>query len=80
MCELPSFNFKSGKREYKVNIKQLGKDDILVIEGIYGLMRRLPMHFLEVFISRYISAPRTNINIDEHNRIQLRTQADCCVV
>ena len=35
--ELPSFNFKTGKREYKGNFKQLGPDDILVIEGIHGL-------------------------------------------
>ena len=35
--ELPSFNFKTGKREYKGNKKRLGKDDILVIEGIHGL-------------------------------------------
>ena len=35
--ELPSFNFKTGKREYKGVYKQLGAGDILVIEGIHGL-------------------------------------------
>lgn len=35
--ELPSFNFRTGKREYKGHYKSLGKDDILVIEGIHGL-------------------------------------------
>ena len=35
--ELPTFNFKTGKREYKGNFLQLGADDILVIEGIHGL-------------------------------------------
>ena len=35
--ELPTFNFKIGKREYRGNYKQLGPDDILVIEGIHGL-------------------------------------------
>ena len=32
--ELPTFNFVTGKREYKGDYKQLGPDDILVIEGI----------------------------------------------
>ena len=35
--ELPSFNFKTGKREYRGKITTLGPDDILVIEGIHGL-------------------------------------------
>ena len=35
--ELPVFNFKTGQREYKGDFLQLGKDDVLVIEGIHGL-------------------------------------------
>ncbi len=35
--ELPSFNFKTGTREYRGNYKTLGPDDVLVIEGIHGL-------------------------------------------
>mgnify|MGYP000287339288 FL=1 len=35
--EIPSFNFKTGLREYKGNFKQLGPEDVLVIEGIHGL-------------------------------------------
>ncbi|MDD6058313.1 MAG: nucleoside kinase, partial [Clostridiales bacterium] len=30
---LPIFNFKTGRREYRDKIMQLGKDDVLVIEG-----------------------------------------------
>ena len=67
--ELPTFNFKIGKREYRGNYKQLGPDDILVIEGIHGLNDKtsyaLPS---ESKYKIYISA-LTNINIDEHNRI-----------
>ena len=65
--ELPSFNFKTGKREYKGNFKQLGKDDILVIEGIHGLNEKTSYALPEEY-KIYISA-LTNINIDEHNRI-----------
>ena len=32
--ELPRFNFKTGKREYKGEMLKLGKKDILVIEGL----------------------------------------------
>jgi uridine kinase len=39
--EMPSFNFKTGKREYRGKKLQLGEDDILVIEGIHGLNDKL---------------------------------------
>ena len=35
--ELPRFNFKVGKREYKGDFLQMKPNDILVIEGIHGL-------------------------------------------
>ncbi len=67
--EIPTYNFKLGKREYKGNYQQLGKDDILVIEGIHGLNDKLS-HSLpkESKFKIYISA-LTQLNIDEHNRI-----------
>jgi uridine kinase len=67
--ELPSFNFKSGKREYKGNFKTLGEEDILVIEGIHGLNDALSYTLpKECKFKIYISA-LTQLNIDEHNRI-----------
>lgn len=67
--ELPSFNFKTGKREYKGNFQQLGPDDILVIEGIHGLNDKLSYSLpRESKFRIYISA-LTSLNIDEHNRI-----------
>ena len=39
--DLPTFNFKTGCREYRGDQLQLGKDDILVIEGIHGLNDKL---------------------------------------
>ena len=39
--ELPVFNFKTGHREYKGDFLQLGKEDVLVIEGIHGLNDKL---------------------------------------
>ncbi|MBO4626849.1 MAG: nucleoside kinase [Lachnospiraceae bacterium] len=67
--EMPEFNFKTGKPEYKGNFLQLGPDDILVIEGIHGLNDRLSYSLpAESKFRIYISA-LTEINIDRHNRI-----------
>lgn len=67
--QLPTFNFKTGKREYNGKYTKLEKDDILVIEGIHGLNEKMS-HSLptECKYKIYISA-LTCLNIDEHNRI-----------
>lgn len=64
---MPSFNFKTGKREYRGRKLKLGENDILVIEGIHGLNDKLS-HCLptESKFRIYISA-LTQLNIDEHN-------------
>lgn len=67
--ELPTFNFKTGKREYRGNCKTLGPDDILVIEGIHGLNDELSYALpKESKYKIYISA-LTTLNVDEHNRV-----------
>jgi len=67
--ELPVYNFKTGKREYRGNCLKLGKEDILVIEGIHGLNDALSYSLpKESKFKIYISA-LTQLNIDEHNRI-----------
>lgn len=67
--EVPSFNFKTGKKEYKGNTLTLDKDEILVIEGIHCLNDKLSSSIPgENKFKIYISA-LTQLNIDEHNRI-----------
>ncbi len=67
--EIPNFNFKTGKREYRGNVKKLGQEDILVIEGIHGLNDRMSYALpSESKYKIYISA-LTTLNVDEHNRI-----------
>lgn len=67
--ELPSFNFITGKSEFRGNYKEIGEKDILVIEGIHGLNDDLTysLHKDSKF-KIYISA-LTQLNVDEHNRI-----------
>lgn len=64
---MPTFNFTTGKREYRDHFMQLEKNDILVIEGIHGLNDRMS-HSLpkESKFKIYISA-LTQLGIDEHN-------------
>ena len=67
--ELPTFNFKTGQREYRGDFLQLGPEDVLVIEGIHCLNDRLSYSLpMESKFKIYISA-LTQLNIDEHNRI-----------
>ena len=66
---LPVFDFKTGKRGYSSVPKQLGSQDILVIEGIHCLNPKLTeMLDDQNKFKIYISA-LTQLNIDEHNRI-----------
>ena len=67
--ELPYFNFKTGQREYRGDYLKLGKEDVLVIEGIHCLNDKLSSSLpTESKFKIYISA-LTQLNIDEHNRI-----------
>lgn len=67
--DLPNYNFVTGKRDYKNNPISIGKDGILVIEGIHGLNDALSYSLpRESKYKIYISA-LTQLNIDEHNRI-----------
>lgn len=67
--ELPSFNFKTGLREYKGNFKKLGPEDVLVIEGIHGLNNKMSYALPEESKYKIYISALTSLNIDEHNRI-----------
>ncbi|MCL2404559.1 MAG: nucleoside kinase [Defluviitaleaceae bacterium] len=67
--EIPTFNFLTGKREYKGRFLELAKGDVLILEGIHGLNEQISegipsAHKFKIFISAL-----TQINIDDHNRI-----------
>ena len=66
---LPTFNFITGKREYNGERLTLGKNDILVIEGIHGLNDGLSYALPEESKFRIYISALTQLNIDEHNRI-----------
>ena len=66
---LPTFNFKTGKREYRGNTMRLGDDEVLIMEGIHCLDPAMcPSVDPSAAYRIYISA-LTQLNIDAHNRI-----------
>lgn len=67
--ELPTYDFKSGRRRYPDAPVRIGREDVLIIEGIHGLNPRTSRSIPdENKFKIYISA-MTSMNIDEHNRI-----------
>ena len=65
--EMPNYNFKTGKREYKGDMLKISDGDILVIEGIHGLNEKMTYALpAESKFKIYISA-LTQLSIDEHN-------------
>ena len=67
--EIPRFNFKTGKREYKGHTITLEEEDVLVIEGIHGLNEKLSYAIpKENKFKVYVSC-LTQLNVDYHNRI-----------
>lgn len=67
--QMPTFNFKTGKREYRGDTLQLGENEILLLEGIHCLNDKLTYDLpKENKFKIYISA-LTQLNVDEHNYI-----------
>ena len=69
LVEIPRFNFVTGTRECNGDFLKLGKNDVLIIEGIHCLNDKLSYSLpAESRFKIYISA-LTQLNVDEHNRI-----------
>ena len=67
--ELPHYNFELGEREYNGDYLQLGKKDIIIVEGLHALNKTLTESIpsnkkYKVFIS-----PFTGIGIDSHSYV-----------
>ena len=71
--EIPRYNFKTGMREKSERSLRLGKDQVVVVEGIHGMNRALTgLVEKEKPLKIYISA-LTQINLDDINRIPTTT-------
>lgn len=68
--ELPSFNFKKGKREWLGHKLKLHADSVIIVEGLHGLNPvMLPDNVDKALIFRLYVSPMLPLNLDNHNRI-----------
>ncbi len=67
--DVPSYNFITGKREYRGHKLKIGEKDVLVMEGIHGLNGTLTDGIPEDAKYRIYVSALNQINLDEHNRI-----------
>lgn len=65
--DMPSFNFKTGKREYRGKKLKLAENDVLVIEGIHGLNDKLSYSLPSESKFRIYLSALAPLSIDEHN-------------
>lgn len=68
--ELPSFNFLTGKREWRGKRLRLEADSVIIVEGLHGLNpAMLPESVDKKLIFRLYVSPLLPLNLDNHNRI-----------
>ena len=67
---VPTFNFISGKKEYKRTIK-MQKNDILIIEGLHALNENILKNIPKKNKFKVYISPLTYLNIDDDNRISM---------
>ena len=68
--QLPSFNFKTGKREWRGNRLRLRAESVIIVEGLHGLNpAMLPDGIDGSLVFRLYVSPLLPLNLDNHNRI-----------
>ena len=67
--ELPEYNFLLGKREYNGKKLKIGKDDMIIIEGLHGLNDDLTLSIERINKYKIYISALTQLNVDNHNRI-----------
>ncbi len=66
---LPTFDFKSGRRRLCDAPVRMGREDILIIEGIHGLNPKTSADIPDANKFKIYTSAMTSMNIDSHNRI-----------
>ena len=68
--ELPTFNFLTGRREWRGKHMRLAPDSVVIVEGLHGLNPvMLPENVDSNLIFRMYVSPLLPLNLDNHNRI-----------
>ncbi len=68
--EIPVFNFKTGKREWRGHKMRLTEQTVVIIEGLHGLNPALqPQGMDKNLVFKLYVSPLLPLNLDDHNRI-----------
>ena len=68
--ELPSFNFMTGRREWRGHKLQLTERTVIIVEGLHGLNPALLPEGLDPnLVFRFYVSALLPLNLDNHNRI-----------
>ena len=68
--ELPTFNFLTGRREWRGHKMKLTSSSVIIVEGLHGLNpAMLPEDVEPNLIFRLYVSPLLPLNLDNHNRI-----------
>ena len=68
--EIPCFNFKTGRREWRGHKMHLSRDTVIIVEGLHGLNPMLlPKGLDQQMIFKMYVSPLLPLNLDDHNRI-----------
>lgn len=70
IVELPTFNFKTGKREWSGKRLALAEDSVIIAEGLHALNPAMLPESVDMRrIFRLYVSPLLPLNLDDHNRI-----------
>lgn len=68
--ELPTFNFKTGRREWQGHKLRLDENTVIIVEGLHALNPvMLPQGVEPRLVFRLYVSPLLPLNLDNHNRI-----------
>ncbi len=67
--DMPTYNFKEGRPEFRGQSLRLEEDQVVVIEGIHALNPRLTDHLPAAHKFRIFVSALTQLKLDNHNRL-----------
>ena len=67
---MPLYDFSTGMRQDDAYRLRLGRDEMLIVEGIHGLNPVLHKGFRAGEVCKFYLSELTCLNLDDHNRIR----------
>ena len=68
-ADIPSFDFIEGKKIFGVRKTKLKKNQVVVVEGIHALNKKMTLGIEDGVKFKIYISPLTQLNIDDHNRV-----------